>query len=84
MVEVLSDSLMLSDAEVLTLAEADVLVLEEPLILAEVLVLLDSLVLWLADKLANMRSLASMYSELGEEMWQKLGHQELLHQDLYL
>ncbi len=27
--------------------------------------------LWLADKLANIRSLAGMYSELGEEMWQR-------------
>lgn len=27
--------------------------------------------LWLADKLSNMRSLAGMYSELGEEMWNK-------------
>ncbi|MBO4373794.1 MAG: HD domain-containing protein [Lachnospiraceae bacterium] len=26
--------------------------------------------LWLADKLANIRSLAGMYSEKGEEMWQ--------------
>ena len=25
--------------------------------------------LWLADKLANIRSLAGMYSELGEDMW---------------
>lgn len=27
--------------------------------------------LWLADKLANIRSLAGMYSECGEEMWQR-------------
>ena len=27
--------------------------------------------LWLADKLADIRSLAGMYSEYGEEMWQK-------------
>ena len=30
--------------------------------------------LWLADKLANMRSLAGIYSEMGEELW-KLFHQ---------
>ena len=28
--------------------------------------------LWLADKLANMRSLAGIYSEKGEAMWQEL------------
>jgi uncharacterized protein (TIGR02172 family) len=28
--------------------------------------------LWLADKLANIRSLAGVYSERGEEMWQNL------------
>ena len=28
--------------------------------------------LWLADKLANIRSLAQMYSEMGEAMWQEL------------
>ncbi len=28
--------------------------------------------LWLADKLANMRSLAGIYSEMGDEMWQSL------------
>ncbi len=28
--------------------------------------------LWLADKLANIRSIASMYSEQGEAMWQSL------------
>ena len=28
--------------------------------------------LWLADKLANIRSLAQMYSENGEELWEKL------------
>ncbi len=28
--------------------------------------------LWLADKLANIRSLAGIYSERGEEMWQEL------------
>ena len=27
--------------------------------------------LWLADKLANIRSLAGLYSELGDDMWQK-------------
>ena len=27
--------------------------------------------LWLADKLANIRSLSGMYSEFGDEMWQK-------------
>lgn len=31
--------------------------------------------LWLADKLANIRSLAGIYSERGEEMWQSL-HQK--------
>ncbi len=31
--------------------------------------------IWLADKLANMRSIAGMYSEKGEEMW------SLLHQN---
>ena len=31
--------------------------------------------LWLADKLANIRSLASMYSETGDEMWTKF-HQD--------
>lgn len=31
--------------------------------------------LWLADKLANIRSMASMYSEQGEVMWQNL-HQK--------
>ena len=31
--------------------------------------------LWLADKLANIRSLADMYSENGEEVWSKL-HQK--------
>ena len=28
--------------------------------------------LWLADKLANIRSLARIYSEMGEELWKKL------------
>lgn len=28
--------------------------------------------LWLADKLANIRSLAQMYSEMGEAIWQEL------------
>ncbi len=28
--------------------------------------------LWLADKLANIRSLARIYSEVGEELWTKL------------
>lgn len=32
--------------------------------------------LWLADKLANIRSLAGMYSELGEEMWQKFNQND--------
>ena len=32
--------------------------------------------LWLADKLADMRSLAGMYSELGDEMWQKFNQSD--------
>ena len=28
--------------------------------------------LWLADKLSNMRSLAGMYSEMGDEIWKKM------------
>lgn len=32
--------------------------------------------LWLADKLANIRSLAGMYSELGDEMWQKFNQSD--------
>lgn len=32
--------------------------------------------LWLADKLANMRSLAREYSERGEEMWKKLNQKD--------
>ncbi len=34
--------------------------------------------LWLADKLANIRSLSGMYSEMGDEMWTKL-HQDDPH-----
>lgn len=32
--------------------------------------------LWLADKLANMRSLAGMYSELGDEMWERFNQSD--------
>ncbi|MBQ7482099.1 MAG: HD domain-containing protein [Lachnospiraceae bacterium] len=32
--------------------------------------------LWLADKLANIRSLAGMYSELGDEIWQKFNQSD--------
>ena len=32
--------------------------------------------LWLADKLANIRSLAQVYSERGEEMWQTLNQSD--------
>lgn len=32
--------------------------------------------LWLADKLANLRSLASVYSERGEEMWSELNQSD--------
>lgn len=32
--------------------------------------------LWLADKLANIRSLAGMYSELGDEMWEKFNQND--------
>lgn len=32
--------------------------------------------LWLADKLANIRSLARMYSEMGEELWGKLNQSD--------
>ena len=32
--------------------------------------------LWLADKLANIRSLAGIYSEEGEEMWKKLNQND--------
>lgn len=32
--------------------------------------------LWLADKLANIRSLARIYSENGEELWQKMNQSD--------
>lgn len=32
--------------------------------------------LWLADKLADIRSLAGMYSEFGEEMWKKFNQND--------
>ena len=32
--------------------------------------------LWLADKLSNIRSLSGMYSELGDEMWQKFNQSD--------
>ena len=36
--------------------------------------------LWLADKLANIRSMASVYSERGEEMWKELHqHDPAMH-----
>ena len=39
--------------------------------------------LWLADKLANMRSLSGMYSELGDEMWQKFNQSDSAMQCWY-
>ncbi|MCR5789514.1 MAG: HD domain-containing protein [Lachnospiraceae bacterium] len=39
--------------------------------------------LWLADKLANIRSLSGMYSELGEEMWQKFHQSDPDEQNWY-
>ncbi len=39
--------------------------------------------LWLADKLANMRSLSGMYSELGDEMWQKFDQSDSEEQCWY-
>lgn len=32
--------------------------------------------LWLADKLANIRSLAGLYSELGDEMWRRFNQSD--------
>ena len=32
--------------------------------------------LWLADKLANIRSLDRMYTEMGDELWQKLNQKD--------
>ena len=34
--------------------------------------------LWLADKLANIRSLDRMHAEIGEELWQKLNQKDAL------
>lgn len=39
--------------------------------------------LWLADKLANIRSLAGMYSELGDEMWSKFNQSDPEMQNWY-
>ena len=39
--------------------------------------------LWLADKLANIRALARMYSEMGEEMWSKLSQTDSAKQRWY-
>lgn len=40
--------------------------------------------LWLADKLANIRSLAGVYSERGEEMWETLNQKSpAMHQWYY-
>lgn len=41
-------------------------------------------ILWLADKLANLRSLASVYSECGDEMWLALNQKDpMLHKWYY-
>ncbi len=39
--------------------------------------------LWLADKLANIRSLAAIYSEKGEEIWQRLNQTDPAMQRWY-
>ena len=39
--------------------------------------------LWLADKLANIRSLSRMYSEMGEELWTKLHQNDSQMQKWY-
>ncbi|MCR5672097.1 MAG: HD domain-containing protein [Lachnospiraceae bacterium] len=39
--------------------------------------------LWLADKLANIRSLAGLYSELGEDMWQNFNQSNTEEQCRY-
>jgi uncharacterized protein (TIGR02172 family) len=39
--------------------------------------------LWLADKLSNMRSLAGMYSEKGEEIWETLNQSDPAMQHWY-
>lgn len=39
--------------------------------------------LWLADQLANIRSLAGVYSEIGESMWSKLNQQDPAQQRWY-
>ena len=39
--------------------------------------------LWLADKCANMRSLAAIYSEMGEELWESLNQKDPEEQHWY-
>lgn len=39
--------------------------------------------LWLGDKLSNIRSLAGMYSELGDEMWEKFNQSDTNMQRWY-